>query len=60
MIAVQAGAHGKGQRAELRRAHLYLQVDDEAADQAEGDLRDHEPGPVDALVEDGADDAERG
>ena len=57
---MQTGANGKRQRAELRRAHLYLQVDDEAADQAEGDLRDDEPEPVDALIQDGADDAERG
>ena len=60
MIAVEAGANGEGQRPELRSAHLDLQIDDKAADQAEGDLRDDEPVPVDARVEDGTDDAEHG
>ena len=57
---MNSGANGEGQSAELRSAHLDLQIDDEAADQAEGDLRDDEPQPVDAGIEDRADDAERG
>jgi len=42
-IGVEAGANGKRQGSELRRPHFDLEIDDKAADQAEGNLRDNEP-----------------
>jgi len=60
LIAVEAGANGEGQGLETAELHLDLQIHDEAADQAEGDLRGDEPGPADALVENGTDDANCG
>ena len=37
-----------------------MEIHDKAADQAESDLRDDEPRPVDTRVENGTDDANRG
>jgi len=47
---VEASAQAERQRLELRRAHLGLQVDDIAADEAETDLGRDKPEPLDALV----------
>ena len=48
LIDVKTGANRKRQRSKLRCPHLDLQVYHESAHQAEGDLRDHEPRPIDA------------
>src|ERR1019366_5010068 len=58
LIAVDAGTNGKRQGSKLRRPHLDLQVNNKAANQAEGDLRDNEPKPVDARIQNGTDDAQ--
>ena len=59
-MIVEAGANGEWQRLKLRSSHLDMKIHDKAADQAEGNLRDDEPGPVDTRVENGTDDANRG
>src|SRR5207237_9280367 len=55
---VNACANREWQSSELRRAHARMQVDNKAADKAKGDLRHRKPEPVDALVENGADDTD--
>ena len=44
----------------LRSSHLDMEIHDKAADQAESDLRDDEPRPVDTRVKNGTDHANRG
>ena len=57
---MEACTDGERQSAELRGTDPLVKVDDVAADEAEGDLRENEVEPVDPLVEDGADNAEGG
>src|ERR1700722_20420866 len=59
-IDVQTRTHRERQRTELLRTQLHLEVDHIASDQTEEELRDCKPHPVDALIQNRADDAERG
>ena len=58
-IACDTGANGEWQCPKLRRPHLDMKIDDESRNQSEGDLRDDKPAPVDALIQDRADDPQR-
>ncbi len=59
IITMKTGADREGQSSKLRCAHLHMPIDDKTADQAERNLRDDEPEPVDAIVEDRANNAQR-
>jgi len=54
-VGVQARANGKRKRLELRRAYFELQIDHKTADQPKGNLRDNKPKPVDARIQNWAD-----
>src|ERR1700712_1036519 len=58
-VHMQTRTHREGQRAELLRANLDLEVDHKASYQTEENLRDRKPQPVDPLVQNRADDPQR-